>query len=79
MHLKDAVGVPEMGKFLFPFLGEGLVTWQQLFATLDDIGYEGFMSVEFESFAYYRTVMDCNVEEAARISMDQVKKLSCVR
>jgi len=75
VHLKDAAGVPAMGKFLFPLLGEGLVPWNDLFTTLDDIGYAGFMSVEFESFTYYRTVMDNNVETAARISMEQLRKL----
>ena len=75
MHLKDAVGVPAMGKFLFALLGEGLVPWEDLFTTLDEIGYAGFMSVEFESFTYYRTVMESDVEAAARLSMEQLRKL----
>jgi len=75
VHLKDAVGVPAMGKFLFPLLGEGLVPWQDLFTTLDDIGYEGFMSVEFESFTYYRTVLGSDIKAAARLSMEQLKAL----
>ena len=75
MHLKDAAGVPAMGKLLFPLLGEGLVPWKDLFAAVDDIGYTGFMSVEFESFTYYRTVLESDVEAAARISMEQLRKL----
>jgi len=75
MHLKDAAGVPAMGKFLFPLLGEGLVPWKDLFAAVDDIGYTGFMSVEFESFTYYRTVLESDVEAAARVSMEQLRKL----
>lgn len=75
VHLKDAAGVPAMGKFLFPLLGEGLVPWKELFAALDDIDYTGFMSVEFESFTYYRAVMESDVQAAARMSMEQLKKL----
>ena len=75
VHLKDAVGVPEMGKFLFPLLGEGLVDWSAFFAALDEIGYTGFCSVEFESFDYYRRVLGGDVEAAARLSIEQVRKL----
>ena len=75
MHLKDAIGVPGPGKFLFPLLGEGRVDWKGLFAALEAIGYDGFMSVEFESFAYYKNVLGGDVEEAARISKMQVERL----
>ena len=75
MHLKDAVGVAEPGKFLFPLLGEGRVDWKGLFAALDEIGYDGFMSVEFESFTYYNTVLRGDVEEAARLSKMQISRL----
>ena len=75
MHLKDAVGVAEPGKFIFPLLGEGRVDWKGLFAALHEIGYDGFMSVEFESFTYYNTVLGGDVEEAARISKMQVDRL----
>ncbi|UCD28819.1 MAG: sugar phosphate isomerase/epimerase [Planctomycetota bacterium] len=76
VHLKDAVGIPERGKFIFPLLGEGLVDWKAFFKALDDIGYEGFCSVEYESFAYYQKVLKSNPEEAARISLEQVKALT---
>ncbi len=76
IHLKDAVGVPEMGRFLFPLLGEGNVNWSAFFGALDEIGYDGFCSVEFESFAYYEQVLDRDPEAAARISMEQIEKLS---
>ncbi len=75
VHLKDAVGIPEMGKFLFPMLGEGRVDWKGMFAALSEIGYEGFMSVEFESFAYHERVLKGDSREAARISMEQAKAL----
>lgn len=75
VHLKDAVGIPVMGKFLFPLLGEGNVNWQDFFRALDEIGYDGFCSVEFESFSYYSTVLNNDPEAAARISMEQVRRL----
>ncbi|MBN1341343.1 MAG: sugar phosphate isomerase/epimerase [Phycisphaerae bacterium] len=74
-HLKDAVGVPAGGKFLFPFLGEGHVDWTAFFTALDAIGFKGFCSVEFESFGYLDKIMDGDVEAAARMSFEQIQKL----
>ncbi|MCL2813251.1 MAG: sugar phosphate isomerase/epimerase [Oscillospiraceae bacterium] len=67
-HLKDAAGIPEMGKFLFPILGEGVVDWKAFFSEMKKIGYEGAMSVEFESFAYLNSVLGGRFEEAAGLS-----------
>jgi len=75
VHLKDAVGIPEMGRFLFPLLGEGNVDWSAFFAALDEIGYDGFYSVEFESFAYYERVLGRDPEAAARLSLEQIQAL----
>jgi len=72
VHLKDAVGKPVMGQFLFCLLGEGQVDWRAFFDALDQIGYDGFASVEFESFAYYRQVLKGDPEAAARISKQQI-------
>lgn len=74
-HLKDAVGLPEMGKFLFPMLGEGRVDWEGLFTALADIDYQGYLSVEFESFAYHERVLKGDTREAARLSMMQARAL----
>jgi len=74
-HLKDAVGVPADGKFLFPFLGEGNVDWPAFFGALDEIGYDGFCSVEFESFGYLAKVMGGDIEAAARMSFEQTQVL----
>ncbi len=74
-HLKDAVGVPGNGKFLFPFLGEGNVNWPAFFGALDEMGYDGFCSVEFESFGYLSKVMGGDIEAAARMSFDQIRAL----
>ena len=52
VHLKDAVGIPEPGKFTFPIIGEGFVNFKALFAALNEIGYDGCASVEFESWSY---------------------------
>ena len=52
VHLKDAVGIPEPGKFTFPIIGEGFVNFRALFGALNEIGYDGCASVEFESWAY---------------------------
>ncbi|MBW7866154.1 MAG: sugar phosphate isomerase/epimerase [Candidatus Hydrogenedens sp.] len=75
VHLKDAAGEPRMGKFVFPMLGEGLVPWAEFFQALDDIGYAGCCSVEYESFAYHANVLKGDTEAAARLSFEQVNAL----
>jgi sugar phosphate isomerase/epimerase len=75
VHLKDAVGIPEIGKFVFPLLGEGNVDWKGMFAALRDIEYEGWLSVEFESFAYHERVLKGDTVEAARRCMSDVRAL----
>ena len=75
IHLKDTVGIPEEGKFIFPLLGEGNVNWKEFFKALNEIDYQGYMSVEFESFNYYHQVLHNNPETAAKISIEQVKQL----
>ena len=53
VHLKDAIGErPEIGKFIFPLLGEGRVDWYAFFSALEEIDYTGSCSVEFESDTY---------------------------
>ena len=75
VHLKDAVGIQEEGLFLFPFLGEGNVDWRGMFGALEAAGYAGYLSVEFESFAYYHQVLKGDIVEAARRSMADVRAL----
>jgi len=77
VHLKDVVGKPGKPRddFLFPLLGEGIVDWGSFFTALKDIEYKGFLSVEFESFAYYRNILKSNPVEAAELSMKQVEAL----
>lgn len=77
VHLKDVVGVPGMPErqFLFPLLGEGVIDWSRFVTALYDVGYNGFMSVEFESFAYLRNILQGDPVEAARVSMRLLEKL----
>jgi sugar phosphate isomerase/epimerase len=76
-HLKDAVGRPGMfgETFLFPLLGEGQVPWSEFFAAVDAIGYTGHLSVEFESWDYYRQVLHDDPVAAARLSMELLNQL----
>jgi len=77
VHLKDAAGRAGVHQqdFIFPLLGEGVVDWPAFLAALDDVGYDGFLTVEFESFTYYRTVLEGDPSRAAAISMDQIRVL----
>ncbi len=76
-HLKDAVGVPPppADSFIFPLLGEGNVPWGPVFDALNKIAYQGYLSVEFESFKYYQTVLGADPAKAAELSMEQCKAL----
>lgn len=76
-HLKDAVGRPGMfgQTFIFPLLGEGVVPWREFFAAVDEIGYEGYLTVEFESWDYYRQVLGGDPVTAARISLEHLARL----
>jgi len=75
VHLKDAVGIPVLGKFIFPLLGEGNVDWTSFFKALEEIGYDGYLSVEFESFKYYEQILGNDIKKAAVLSLDNINKL----
>ncbi len=75
IHLKDAAGIQTDGKFVFPLLGEGYVNWNSFFESLKEIGYQGYLSVEFESFRYLKGILNNDMEEAARISYELLKKI----
>lgn len=78
IHLKDAVGIPEEGKFLFPFIGEGNVDWKGMFTALRDIGYTGCCCVEFESFTYHNRVLKGDTVEAARRCIQDVRAVMAI-
>lgn len=77
-HLKDAFGRPgdEGEDFIFCLLGEGKVPWAEVFVALDEIGYEGAMSVEFEAYTYLEQVLGGDPQAAARLSLEQVRALA---
>ncbi len=75
VHLKDAAGIPELGRFVFPMLGEGRVDWPGMFSALEEIGYEGYCSVEFESFDYHANVLGGDTREAARRALADARAL----
>jgi len=64
VHLKDSFGMAINGR-ITPFMGEGTVDWKGFFEAMNDIGYDGWYSVEFES---WRICDRISIEEAARIS-----------
>ena len=74
IHLKDAAGIQENGRFIFPMLGEGLVDWNGVRAGLDDIGYDGPLSVEWESGAN-RVYFDGDFRKTAASAIMGAKKL----
>lgn len=77
VHMKDAVGSPGLPgqEFLFPLLGEGAIDWLAFAEALDAVGYRGFLTVEFESFAYYRQVLGSDPIAAARLSLEALRRL----
>ena len=76
-HLKDSAGTPgyDQDTFIFPLLGEGQIEWPSYFHAMDEIGYEGYFIVEFESWFYYEKVLKQDMLAAARISYDALKTL----
>lgn len=77
VHLKDVVGKPGMPgqDFTFPLLGEGVIDWHGFSQALDQIGYQGTLSVEFEAFGYFEKVLESNPVKAATLSMEQIVHL----
>ena len=75
-HLKDAVGISQRpGEFIFPLLGEGRVDWTGFFRGLAARDYDGFASVEFESWSYLEQVLGNDPARAAAISIRQIRAL----
>ena len=50
VHTKDANGNPE--DFEFPPLGQGDVDFDGLLGTMAAAGYDGYISIEYEAFAW---------------------------
>ncbi|MFN8546303.1 MAG: TIM barrel protein [Candidatus Binatia bacterium] len=77
VHLKDAFGRPgrEGEDFHFCLLGDGRVPWPELLTALDDAGYAGALSVEFEAYRYYEQVLGSDPVAAARLAAGQAGAL----
>jgi sugar phosphate isomerase/epimerase len=79
VHMKDAIGSVKDGVFpdewIFPILGEGNIEWTPFFEALDAIGYEGYLSIEFEAWRYMQQVLGGSVKDAARLSMASAQAL----
>jgi sugar phosphate isomerase/epimerase len=77
VHVKDVIGTPGVfGRdFVFPFLGEGIIEWESFFHALKDIGYQGFISVEFENDIYLKNICNGDWRIAARESKNRLDKL----
>ena len=77
-HMKDAFGRPGMDgeDFIFCMLGEGDVPWPETLAALDEVNYDGALSVEFESYRYYEQVLAGDPVAAAALAREQVAALT---
>lgn len=77
VHLKDAFGRPgrEGEDFHFCLLGDGRVPWPELLTALDDAGYAGALSVEFEAYRYYDQILGSDPVAAARLAAGQARAL----
>jgi sugar phosphate isomerase/epimerase len=66
VHLKDAVGSPgNNADSMFPLPGAGGIDWTNFFKALDDINYQGALSVEYEQFRYMNDVLHNDPAPAA--------------
>ena len=50
MHAKDAAGGPE--NIVFPPFGEGEIDFDSLLGAMADAGFDGYIAVEYEAFAW---------------------------
>jgi sugar phosphate isomerase/epimerase len=50
MHAKDAASDPE--NIIFPPLGEGEINYDALIGTMAASGFDGYIAVEYEAFAW---------------------------
>lgn len=68
VHVKDGLGrAGVLGEdFAFPFIGEGAVDWRAFLSALKNVGYSGYLSLEFENAAYLNNVCDGDWRIAAR-------------
>lgn len=75
IHLKDAVGIQQRGRIAFPPLGEGYVDWKGFFHGLEDIGYDGVLSVEYEADGHLQYYLGSDLLAAAGESYKALEKI----
>jgi len=77
VHVKDVFGKPgtQNQDFIFPLLGEGVIDWKGFFTALKDIGYDGFLSIEYESENYMKNIWRGDWTKAAKTSKEQLDAL----
>ncbi len=77
VHLKDAIGKEgyQDETFTYPVPGGGSIDWKAVFEALDDIGYDGYCTVEYEAFTYYERVLKEDPVKAAETAYQQVMAL----
>lgn len=73
VHLKDARG--GQGDWDFPAIGDGHVDFERVFAVLGDAGYDGPYSVEIEFTGTLPWPPLEEVNEAMRVSYENLKRL----
>ena len=78
VHVKDAVGKPgtQNENFMFPMLGEGVTDWKDFFDALTEVGYNGYLSVEFEAENYLKNVWQSDWAKAAESSKMQLDRIT---
>ncbi len=77
VHVKDVFGKPgtQNQDFIFPLLGEGSIDWKGFFTALNDIGYDGYLSIEYESENYMKNVWHGDWTKVAKGSKEQLDAL----
>ena len=56
VHVKDEIGLPSIMQTNHTWFGGGLVDFQEVYEALEDIGFTGFCSVEWEGWQVGGTI-----------------------
>jgi sugar phosphate isomerase/epimerase len=56
-------------------LGEGIVNWKDFFQSLRSINFDGYMSIEFESLTYFKSMLGADGTRTAQFAYDEARKL----
>ena len=77
VHMKDVFGKPgtQNQDFIFPLLGEGVIDWKGFFEALKETGYDGYLSIEYESENYMKNIFQGDWAKAAKVSKEQLDAL----